>query len=78
MRKIWSNSIENINKLSIKSYEFACRMLTYISSIKTGDRNIIEDIPNKYSLNQLNVCEYLLEILRKRYEVFKNQFIDQS
>lgn len=53
-------------------------MLTYISSIKTGDRNIIEDIPNKYSLNQLNVCEYLLEILRKRYEVFKNQFIDQS
>jgi hypothetical protein len=59
MNRIWEKSIENTNKLSIKAYEFACRMFTYISNLKINEKYFLERIGNKYSLHQLNICYYL-------------------
>lgn len=44
LRKIWVEAVENTNKLSIKSYEFACRILTYVSGIKVHGKNVIKEI----------------------------------
>lgn len=30
---IWQKSLQNTNKLAIRSYEYACRILTYISDV---------------------------------------------
>lgn len=71
---LWSESLINANKLTIKSYEYACRILAFISQVYPSTL----DLPKKYSLDELNICELFLQIVRERYEVFKVQFATQQ
>lgn len=67
---LWSESLINANKLTIKSYEYACRILAFISQVYPSTI----DLPKKYSIHELNICEFFLDIVKKRYEIFKTQF----
>ena len=39
---------------------------------------IISNLPTQYSSQKLNICEYFLALMKERYLVFKEQFIDQG
>ena len=75
LKRIWIESVSNTNKLAIKSYEFACKMVSFISGQYP---HLIPNLPSTYKLNQLNICELFLGILEERYKIFKQQFIDEG
>jgi hypothetical protein len=74
LKLLWEQSLINANKLPIKSYEYACRILAFIS--QTYPHTL--DLPQKYSIEELNICELFLSIVRQRYEIFKKQFATQE
>ena len=74
LKALWSESLLNANKLTIKSYEYACRIMALITQVYPH----VVELPNRYAMRELNICDLFLSIIRKRYEVFKVQFATQE
>ena len=74
LRKIWEESLTNANKLTIKSYENACRILALVSQTYPH----LLDLPQRFPIAELNICQFFLETIQKRYHIFKAQFATQE
>lgn len=68
---MWDQAVSNTNRLSIKSYEFACRILVFMSGLNLKERHVIEAIASKYPMVELNFCYFLMDLLKLRYATFK-------
>lgn len=74
LKQLWKESLVNANKLTIKSYEYACRILAFISQTYPD----LLQLPQRFALKELNICEMFLTIMKERYVVFKAQFASQE